>query len=337
MSFKLTVGRVSVPTVPVYTNEAIAAFYTRDGVDPVFLSYALPQAAIGGPSDHAVKGLTLNTAKLRKLPLLLPPLPEQRKIAEVLSSVDDAIEKTEAVIEQVRRAKRALAQELLTRGLPGRHSRFKHTEVGEIPEDWEVVRLADIADVERGKFAHRPRTDPRFYGGPYPFIQTGDVIESGGRIRTYSQTLNEAGLAISRLFPAGTIVLTIAANIGETAITEFDVAFPDSLVGITPRRVNRRFLEYLLRTRRNYLAYVATESAQKNINLQTLRPLLLPLPPPAEQRLLADTMEAMDRRETGEGAYLAELRQSKTTLMQVLLTGQARVRVEQEARLGDMA
>ena len=135
--------------------------------------------------------------------------------------MDDAIEKTQAAIDQVQVVKRGLMQELLTRGLPGRHMRFKQTEIGDIPEGWEVVALSSVASVERGKFAHRPRNDPRFYGGQHPFIQTGDVAACDGLIDTYSQTLNEEGLAISRLFPSGTIVVTIAANIGSTGIAAF--------------------------------------------------------------------------------------------------------------------
>ena len=127
------------------------------------------------------------------------------------------------------------------------------------------MRLGDVATVERGKFAHRPRNEPRFYGGAIPFIQTGDVVKAIGEIREHSQTLNELGLSISKLFPAGTIIITIAANIGETAIASYPVAFPDSLVGITPKGIDGSFLEYFLRIRKPYLNELAPESAQKNI------------------------------------------------------------------------
>src|ERR1019366_1067645 len=104
-----------------------------------------------------------------------------------LTSVDDAIESTQAVIDQLGVVKKAMMAELLRRGLPGRHARFKQTEIGEVPEEWEIIPLGDLARVERGKFSHRPRNDPRFYGGTHPFVQTGDVASSGGRITTYSQ------------------------------------------------------------------------------------------------------------------------------------------------------
>ncbi|AXU07176.1 hypothetical protein GRX81_07225 [Rickettsia japonica] len=92
-----------------------------------------------------------------------------------------------------------------------------------------------MAYIQRGKFSIRPRNDPRYYGGEIPFIQTGDIPQSSSDVRYYKQTLNEKGLKVSRLFPKGTIVLAIAANIGITVILDFDSAFPDSIVGITPK------------------------------------------------------------------------------------------------------
>ena len=125
----------------------------------------------------------------------------------------------------------------------GWHSEWKEVPgIGTIPAGWDVKQLEDVADVERGKFAHRPRNEPRFYGGHVPFIQTADVAQANGRIRQHSQTLNDLGLSISRLFPKGTIIVTIAANIGETAIADYPVAFPDSLVGVTPYGINTIFL-----------------------------------------------------------------------------------------------
>ena len=182
----------------------------------------------------------------------------------MLDSIDEAIEATEAVVVATEQLRDALLHRLLTRGVPGWHSEWKEVRgIGAIPADWEVVRLGEVAAVQRGKFAHRPRNEPRFYGGNIPFIQTGDVVNSNGRIKAHSQTLNEKGLSISRLFETGTIVITIAANIGETAIATYPVAFPDSLVGITPRKIDTRFLEYFLRTQKRRLNRFAPRECSK--------------------------------------------------------------------------
>ena len=264
----------------------------------------------------------LNRDDVYALSRSIPSLAEQRAIAAVLDSIDDAIEGAVAVIA----ATEGLRDALLTRGLPGQHTEWRDVlGLGTIPADWEVVRLGEVAEVERGKFAHRPRNEPRFYGGNIPFIQTGDVVKSTGKIKEHSQTLNELGLSISRLFPAGTIVITIAANIGETAITSYPVAFQDSLVGISPTRISTDFLEYFLRIRKSYLNELAPESAQKNINLEDLRPLLTPFPPPAEQLGIAETLDRVDAAVEVAREEAAGLRLLKESTADALLTGRTRV------------
>ena len=99
-----------------------------------------------------------------------------------------------------------------------------------------VRSLSDVAVLERGKFSARPRNDPKFFGGGIPFIQTGDVTNSNGRIMSYTQTLNDEGLRVSKQFPRETLFFTIAANIGDVGIASFDTACPDSLVAILPKR-----------------------------------------------------------------------------------------------------
>jgi type I restriction enzyme S subunit len=134
----------------------------------------------------------------------------------------------------------------------------KETEHGQIPDHWRIDGLVNVASIERGRFMPRPRNDPDFYGGNIPFIQTGDVTRSDGRILSYTQTLNERGFSVSRVFPKGTIVLTIAANIGDTGILDFDSAFPDSLVGITPRDcLSNEYLALYLRTQKDEMDRLA--------------------------------------------------------------------------------
>ena len=268
----------------------------------------------------------INAIEYSSLPILLPPLREQRAIAAVLDSIDEAIERTEAVIAATERLRDGLLHELLTRGVPGWHSEWKEAPgIGTVPACWKVVRLEEVAGVERGKFAYRPRNDPQFYGGAIPFIQTGDVVQANGKINEHSQTLNEQGLSISRLFPAGTIVITIAANIGETAITDYAVAFPDSLVGITPTGIDTSFLEYFLRTQKVRLNQLAPESAQKNINLEDLRPLPTPIPSIKEQVAVAEILNSIQARMEREQGIAEATISSKLAASDALLTGRVRV------------
>ena len=118
---------------------------------------------------------------------------EQSAFADLVWDAHRSLRACEAACETAQDLKRATMRELFTRGLRGEAQ--KDSEIGPLPESWEVLRLGDIALLERGRFLHRPRNEPRFYGGSTPFVQTGDVVRSGGLIVDYSQTLNQDGVA----------------------------------------------------------------------------------------------------------------------------------------------
>jgi len=165
-----------------------------------------------------------------------------------------------------------------------------------LPDGWQLVKLRALGEVNRGRSRHRPRYAEHLYGGPYPFIQTGDIKASGGRITKYTQTYSAAGLAQSRLWPAGTMCITIAANIAETGILEFPACFPDSVIGFVadPAKCDAHFIEYVFRRLRRQIQREATGSVQDNINLATLDRLALSLPPLQEQRAIAYVLGTLD-------------------------------------------
>ena len=329
----IMVGRKGTIDKPLFIQDdcwiidtAYGLLADNSAADIKWLFYFLSNYGLG-KLNEATGVPSLSRDNLYNIEVLTPPLPEQRKIAAILTSVDDAITATQRIIDQTEVVKHGLMQQLLTRGIG--HTTFKQTEIGEIPAEWDVIRLEEIATVERGKFSHRPRNDSKFYGGNIPFVQTGDVTKAIGYLESHSQTLNELGLSVSRSFPKGTILVTIAANIGETAIATYDVCFPDSLVGVIPNSVvNGEYLELALRMKKDVLDKDATRSAQKNINLQNLRPLLIPLPSFEEQKKIAGTIYGLESRIYYEKHYISRLLTLKQSLMQVLLTGKVRVHVD---------
>lgn len=203
-----------------------------------------------------------------------------------------------------------------------------------VPKGWSEHTLDDLALVERGKFSVRPRNDPRYYGGDMPFVQTGDVTSSGTYLKSFSQTLNENGIGVSKVFPKNTILITIAANIGDTAITTFEVACPDSVVAIQPYKhvADVYWLKKYLETRKTDLDAQSTQNAQKNINLQVLKPLLILTPPYAEQKKIAKILSTWDNAISVTEKLLANSQQQKKALMQQLLTGQKRLLDENGVR-----
>ncbi|MEH1822093.1 MAG: restriction endonuclease subunit S [Nostoc sp.] len=178
-------------------------------------------------------------------------------------------------------------------------------ELTELPEGWCYILLKNLGELKRGKSKHRPRNDPKLYGDFVPFIQTGEVARSGGRISSFSKMYSELGVQQSRIFPKGTICITIAANIADTGILGFDACFPDSIVGLITddRLADSYFIEYFLRTIREDLAQFAPATAQANINIEILNKVFVPLPPIQEQkRIVAKIEELNDRTQKAKEA-----------------------------------
>jgi type I restriction enzyme S subunit len=294
-------------------------------VDPRFIYYAAMNL------DIPNLGYSRHFKELRELSFVLPPLPEQRKIAAILSSVDEAIEKTQAVIDQVQVVKKGLMQELLTKGLPGRHQKFKQTEIGTIPESWEVVDLDHIVDQQR----------PICYGilkpgtgvpNGVPVVKVKDI--KNGRVVEAELLLTSPDIdqqyKRSRL-RAGDLLLTIRGTPGRLAVV------PASLenANITQDTARIAVLAY------HSSAYVrrALESpglqgqiehntvgqAVKGINIGAVRKLQMPLPGFQEQSAIADIIDCVDVACDANVSELVSLRTLKSALMQSLLTGQLRV------------
>ncbi len=151
----------------------------------------------------------------------------------------------------------------------------------DLPMGWAWARFPELGSFGRGKSKHRPRNDPALYrNGTIPFIQTGDVARSGGKITANKGFYNEVGLAQSALWPRGTMCITIAANIADSGILDFEACFPASVVGLVPasRFENARYFEYFIRTAKENLLEFAPATAQKNINLSILEKVLIPAP-----------------------------------------------------------
>nr|WP_284077683.1 restriction endonuclease subunit S [Acinetobacter nosocomialis] len=207
----------------------------------------------------------------------------------------------------------------------------------EFDESWSQVILDDLAGVERGKFSVRPRNDPRYFGGKMPFVQTGDVTGSDVYLKGFSQTLNEDGIKVSKVFPEDTILITIAANIGDTTITQYPVACPDSVVAIQSKKdkANTLFLKNLIDLQKEVLDSQATQNAQKNINLQVLKPLELFAPSIEEQTKIASFLSAVDEKISQLTQKHELLSQYKQGMMQKLFSQQIRFKADDGSEFGE--
>lgn len=173
------------------------------------------------------------------------------------------------------------------------------TGLPELPDGWVWATFYQLGEFGRGKSKHRPRNDPKLFGDKYPFLQTGTVRASNGRIKTFDSHYSEFGLSQSKLWPAGTICITIAANIAASGILDFESCFPDSVVGLIPaKEIVGEYIEFFVRTARNKLDIYAPATAQKNINLEILESVAIPIPPTEEQKQIFskawEIMSSMD-------------------------------------------
>jgi len=221
------------------------------------------------------------------------PRPEQERIVNRIEELFSDLDAGVAALERVRVGLKRYKASVLKAAITGKLLNGKlETGEGELPEGWRWTKLPELGHLGRGKSKHRPRNADFLYGGEYPFIQTGDIRYADGVITSYTQTYSEAGLAQSKLWTKGTLCITIAANIADTAILGFDACFPDSVVGfIANEDVEVKFIEFYIRTIKDSLERFAPATAQKNINLDVLQKVPVPLPPLEEQRRIVAEVE----------------------------------------------
>lgn len=279
----------------------------------------------------------LSWSDFKYLPCLVPPLPEQTAIVRYLDQADEHIRcyvsSRERFIELLEEYWQAVIHHAVTRGLDS-DVRLKPSGVewlGDVPAHWEVRRVKQVSRILRGKFTHRPRNDPSLYNGPYPFIQTGDVARAKKMIAEYSQTLNEQGLAVSKMFPTGTLVMTIAANIGDVAILDFEACFPDSVVGFVPhQKVDRDYLYYLFRAMKAEFLREAPVNTQGNLNVERIGVRHIALPPISEQTAIVAYIDkataAIDADIDRARREIELLGEYRTRLIADVVTGKVDVR-----------
>ena len=228
-----------------------------------------------------------------KIKVSVPPLDLQKqivtKIEELLSQLDDGVETLNKTKEQLKVYRQAILKE----AFEGNFTKLKREKINidieecskeetnklpKLPPEWKYVHLNKLGDLGRGKSKHRPRNDARlFEDGKYPFLQTSEVKNADKYITEYSKMYGEFGLAQSKLWPKGTLCITIAANIAETAFLGIDACFPDSVVGFTPNEnTNPFYIKYFIESQKLRLWAFAPATAQKNINLDTLENLVVP-------------------------------------------------------------
>ncbi len=317
-------------------SPAYTVCYPAPGSSARFLSYALKLPEHIKIFRARSQGLTsdvwnLHFDEFARIKLkFVPDYVEQERIAAILSSVDDAIEKTQAVIEQIGVVKRGLMQELLTRGLPGRHIRFEKTEIGEVPNEWAVVRIGHLGVVQGGR-----QRSPRARGESRPYLRVANVFD--GHVDTkslLSMPFTDAEFARYKLEP-GDLLLNegqsreLVGRCAQYLGRPRDCCFQNTLIRFRAgNRLTPKFAFWLFRHcfysgRFSSIARQTTSVA--HLGVKRFAAVRIGLPTLEEQEEITKSLETVACREDVERDKLVRLRAVKSALMSVLLTGELRV------------
>lgn len=296
-----TVGRtccVKSPFISFTLQRSVAVLKPKkESIASRFLMYALH--SMSELWNNEAKGVAQKGVYLKQLasiPIPVPPLSEQQRIVSELDLLSSIIEKKKAQLKEYDQ----LAQSIF-------YDMFGDPVTNE--KGWEVKKLGEIGELARGVSKHRPRNAPELLGGSMPLIQTGDISNSGMYITKYNSTYSELGVSQSKIWKAGTLCVTIAANIGKCAILTFDACFPDSVVGFSYNKdyCNNELIFCLFNSLQAILEENAPAVAQKNINLKILNELKVPLPPLSLQQSFASKIESIERQKTLIQQSIAEV------------------------------
>lgn len=335
LSFGATIGEVGIARVLVTTKQGIAGIVPdTEQITPEFLYYLFQfHKNLLIRFAHQTTISEIRPPILKELMFAFPPLPEQQKIAEILSSVDEAVQKIDEVIQKTQELKKGLMQKLLTKGIE--HTKFKHAEIGEIPEEWEVVKLKDVlVKIQNGVYKGK-----QFYGSGYQIVRMtelfkGDILEIGtmqrvnvNDVELTKYSLIEGDLLFARrsLKVEGSGKCVIVPKLTEPVLFESsiirvtldkNIAYPKFYLYYLNSPIGRRSITRIIRT-----------VAVSGVTGKDLQKLSVPLPKIKEQQKIASLLSTIDEKIGKEKQRKGQLEKLKRGLMQDLLTGRVRVKV----------
>ena len=305
LSSRAPIGKVAIAGTEMYCNQGFKNLICSDKVYNRYLYHFLKnKTAYLNSLGRGATFKEISKSIVENIEIPLPPLDEQRKIAAVLDKVTDLIAKRRQQLDKLDEMVKARFVEMF--GDPVSNSL-----------NLPLLSLPQLGEFGRGVSKHRPRNAPELLGGEYPLIQTGEVANSELYISSFENTYSELGFKQSKMWKAGTLCITIAANIAKTAILAFDACFPDSVVGfVANEKTNNVFIHYWFVFFQQILEAQAPESAQKNINLKILSELKVIVPSIELQNQFAAFVEQTEKTKTTISHSLEKLETLKKALMQ---------------------
>lgn len=339
-------GKINiVPAFTFVTNNSIPIILTTDEIETFFLFYQLqtiPKHKI--LSGSAQPQVTIND--LKKIKIKLPSLPTQRKIAKILSTVDNVIEKTQAAIEKYKAIKQGMLKDLFTRGIDIKTGKlrpkyedapelYKPSPLGFIPKEWEVEKLGNLCIEKPSYGINAPAVN--FVNGLPTYIRITDIDEDGNFSKRDLKCVNSP-LANNYILKKGDLVFArTGATVGKTYLyDEADglLVYAGFLIKVSPNQalIDSNFLKFFTESSYylNWVSLMSQRSGQPGINGNEYGDLIIPLPNIKEQNLISNFLLSLKVKIQSEEKYLQKLQQLKLGLMNDLLTGKKEVKAEEE-------
>lgn len=337
LQLRVTAGLVS-PDYRVFTPQP--------EIDPAFAEYLLKSPTVSRHFKSGARGTNVRRNRIARsdfgsIRVAVPALFEQRKIAAILSSVDDTIERTQAVIDQLEVVRKALLQELLTRGMPGRHIEFKRTDIGLVPAQWEVVRLDTVAEIRTG-LAKNSRKASSSRMVELPYLRVANVQDGYLDLSEIKTIAVEEALVGRYALQDGDVLFNEggdADKLGRGTVWRQQLALCLHQNHVFAARPSASIVPEFLslyggsaRGKAYFLDSAKQTTNLASINSTQLKALPVPLPPIEEQREIVRAASVIEERVSSEAATLQRMKTMKAALLDALLTGRIRVNVtDQEA------
>jgi type I restriction enzyme S subunit len=319
------------PKIPNVDLEYYTQFFSSDIFQNKLLSL---QNGTTGSRMRVTPSDTLS------IPIPFPSINEQRKIAAILSSVDEAIEKTEAIIEQTEKVKKGLMQQLLTKGIG--HTKFKKTEIGEIPEEWEVVQLGEKKYTQKITQGPNPKYNIGRLSDEYRVLKTKDLYD-------HEILYDQADLISKETFESCISSELkdrdiLVAIVGKGSIGKSNIFYEQKgrkyiftraigLIRVNKDTIYPEYLHQFFQSERGKKIFekgINGSTGQEVLQTSYLKEVKIPLPPLTEQIEIVKRLEILDKKIRIENNKLNALNNMKKSLMQSLLTGKVRVKVDED-------
>lgn len=332
ISTRVGIGKVVVNRIDIAISQDITGvILDKTRIIPDFFVWTLLSRKYslllkGMSRGTTIKGLI--RSELERFTIPLPPLPEQRRIAAILSTVDDALQRSRQAALETERLKAGVMQELMTKGIG--HTEFREDpDVGWIPKEWGVKKLGEISDIVSG--GTPSRNEAKFWNGNIPWIKTGEINYNIIYNTEEKITLEGFKNSAARLIPKDTLLMALygqGVTRGRVAITGIEATINQACAAMLfTEKVETRFIFYFLTREYNSIRSLSGGANQNNLNIPLIKSVSIALPPITEQQKIATILSTIDCKLSLQRQRTAHYEKIRQGLMNDLLTGRKRVKV----------